>query len=138
MADVPVTTELTEAEETLLDVLLQPENINLPVTKLCEKSGINTATYYRAFKKDHFVRRLQDEAVVLIHGSVIPILHKAKENALKDIPSSHHWAKILLEMSGMYVPNKAANVKTDVKIIINVPRPVGAATVIDVTPGKDS
>jgi Helix-turn-helix of insertion element transposase len=126
---------LTTSEEKLLEFLATPESVGMTVTAICDGVGITTNTYYRAFKKEHFVRQLQDEAVGLVQSSVLPVLLKAKENALSDKPNNFHWAKMLLEMSGLYVPSKAAQVKADVRVIINMPRPGATETkTIDIEP----
>lgn len=128
---------LTASETVLLEYLSTPESVNQTVIAICEHCAITTQTYYRAFKKDWFIQRLHDEAVGLVHSSVLPILHKAKENAIGPLPTSHHWARMLLEMSGIYSPSKSAQVKTDIKVIINMPRPDGASKIIDITPTEE-
>lgn len=125
---------LTKSEERLLAELRKPTAIGLPVTQICERAEVDEATYYRAFKKEHFLRKVHDECVTVVHSSLLPILNTAAKLAQQGtLPASHHWAKILLEMSGLYVPNKAAQVKSEIKIMINVPRPGGEGQVIDVS-----
>jgi hypothetical protein len=124
---------LTTSEEKLLEFLSTPESVGMTVTAISDRVNITTNTYYRAFKKEHFVRQLQDEAVGLVHSAVLPVLLKAKENALSDKPNNFHWAKMLLEMSGLYVANKSAQVKADIRVVINMPRPGGSeGKVIDI------
>ncbi len=131
--------ELTAKEEQLLATLRNDAVSMLPVTKICDVAGIDTSTYYRAFKKEHFVRRVHDECVGLIHSSIIPILHTARAQAVLGDKNAHHWAKMLLEMSGLYVPKREAQVKAEIKLVFNVPRPEGIdGAVIDITSEESS
>jgi hypothetical protein len=132
--DVP---SLTPSETLLLEFLGTPDSVGMSVMAICDKLQITTATYYRAFKKDYFVRQLQDVAVGIVHSAVLPVLHKAKEEALGGARNNFHWAKMLMEMSGLYIPSKAAQVKADIQVIINMPRPDGQAKVINMGPVQE-
>lgn len=120
---------LTKSEALLVQQLRNPASCAMTVRAICDAAGVTTATYYRAFKKEPFVRKVHDECVGIVQSSVLPLLQTARRLAVEgNLPTSHHWAKMLLEMSGLYVPNKAAQIKAQINFIFNVDRP-GASTV---------
>lgn len=133
--DITEKSKLTQKEEDLLETLQDPKVCGLPVTHICDAAKIDTSTYYRAFKKEAFVQRVHDECVGIIHSSILPIIHAAKNAAINDGKNAHHWARMLLEMSGLYIPKKEAQVKAEIKLIFNIPRPGEVeGKIIDVTP----
>jgi hypothetical protein len=117
-------TDLTKSEIALIKQLRLPASAAMTVTAICEAAGVSTVSYYRAFKKDYFVKKVHDECLGVVQSAVLPIIQTAKRIAADGaLPSSHHWAKMVLEMSGMYVPNKGMQIKSEINFIFNVPRP---------------
>lgn len=135
---IQAVSKLTSKEERLLEVLVKAETSKLNVIQICEEAKVDTSTYYRAFKKDYFVARIHDECVGLVHSSVLPVLHHARAAAILGEKNSHHWGRILLEMSGLYIPKKEAQVKAEIKLIFEVPRPgMDESKIIEINPKKD-
>lgn len=127
-----MTVTLTPNEQRLLEVLRKPEAATMSTVDICKAAGLNESTYYRAFKRPDFVKAVQAECLSLYQAAMLPVTHRTIQSALTD--KSHHWARMVQEMTGLYTPNREANVKTPVQVIFNFGRPDSDNKVIDVTP----
>lgn len=109
---------LSDGESALLHVLRRKESASLPVSEICKKAGIDESTYYRAFKKPDFNKVVAQECMGLVQASLLPTLHTVVAQAIEG--KSHHWARILLEMGGVYTPNKESKAPTEIKFVVNL------------------
>jgi hypothetical protein len=98
---------LTRAEQTLLEALLNPENRIKSVTDICKAAKVDRATYYRAFAKPNFVALYNKRSVDLVKQSVASILNTFVREAQR---GSFQHGKVVLEMAGLYTE------KSDVKL----------------------
>ena len=93
----------TPAEERLLLVLANPENIGKTVTDLCNLAEISRKHYYEMFKKPDFVACQEKFAKDLIKQAVNPIITACIKEAKN---GSFQHAKLLMEMGQMYTPKQ--------------------------------
>lgn len=108
--------EPTTAEEKLLQVLANPENIGLTITDICNLADVSRKTYYEAFKKPEFVALHDKLCKDLVKQSLTPIVNAFITEAKK---GSYNHGKILLEMGGLYtnkqeIDNINTNINNDV------------------------
>ena len=97
----------TDAENKLLEVMLNPENRFLSKTATCEKAGINRTTYYRIFSKPEFVAYYKKKALDLVDQAVVPIINTFNKLA---IAGSFQHGKAVLDMARM--SNDTLKIKT--------------------------
>lgn len=91
--------ELSAERRRLLNVLVDPVNLTIPVTKRCELAKINRSTYYEAIKDSKFLNILQEECGGVIETAVPALIKKAILQAAKG--DFKFWAA-LMEMAGRY------------------------------------
>lgn len=103
---------LTVAEEKLLEVLLNPENIGKTVTEKCQIADISRDSYYRIIRKPEFVKVLNCSAVDLIKDKVSEIIESAIKYAVSDY-RCHQDRRMLLSMLGVYKEESNINLSTD-------------------------
>lgn len=98
---------LTNAENSLLEALLNPENRMKSVTEICKLAKIERVTYYRAFQKPEFVEIYKSRSVDLVKQNVASVLNTFVREAQR---GSFQHGKVILEMAGLYAE------KSDVKV----------------------
>ncbi|MHB8061268.1 MAG: phBC6A51 family helix-turn-helix protein [Ruminiclostridium sp.] len=97
----------TKAEESLLDIMLSPENRMKSVADICKLAKVDRATYYRAFQKPEFVEIYNKRSVDLVKQSVASVLNTFVREAQR---GSFQHGKVLLEMAGVYTEKSDVNV----------------------------
>jgi hypothetical protein len=107
---------LTNAEQILLEVLLNPENRMKSVTEVCKLAKIERMTYYRAFQKPEFVEIYKSRSMDLVKQSLASILNTFVREAQR---GSIQHGKVLLEMTGIY--SESSNVKLSGTVNMNNP-----------------
>lgn len=110
-------TELTDGENVLLEVLLNPLYKNKTVTEICKAADVSRPIYYTAFKKDHFVRKYESMSKELLKQSLAPVVNAFIEEAKK---GSYHHGKAILEMAGLYQENLNVTANVKVKIVDDI------------------
>jgi hypothetical protein len=92
-------TGLTDTEEKLLEVMLNPENRMKSITDICNMAKISRMTYYRAFKKPEFTEVYNNKSKDLIKQAVAPVINTFIREAQR---GSFQHGKVILEMAGIY------------------------------------
>ena len=106
----------TTAELRILEVLSNPDNILLSITKKAELADISRLTWYKAFAKPGFVNLISDTAIGLIRGRAIELVNASFREAKR---GSFADRKMLLEVAKIYqgVPTHQTNIQVNVKPI---------------------
>ena len=94
---------VTNAEEKLLDVLLNPEYRFKNVTEICGIARIDRKTYYNAFNKPEFVAYFKKESYRLVDHNLAALINTCIWKALRGHAT---FTKMVLTMAGVY-PGKA-------------------------------
>ena len=102
---------LTESEQKLLDVLLNPEYRMKSIKDLCLIAQISRATYYRAFEKPEFQALYKQKSRDLVDQSIAPVLNTFVREALR---GSFPHGKVILEMAGLYSEKSTLEVTGEV------------------------
>lgn len=92
-------TGLTDTEEKLLEVMLNPENRMKSITDICNMAKISRMTYYRAFEKPEFTEVYNNKSKDLIKQAVAPVINTFIREAQR---GSFQHGKVILEMAGIY------------------------------------
>ncbi len=92
---------MTDCEQKLLEVLVNPEHHGLNVLEKCQIANISRDTYYRLIKKPEFIKILTDMSFDLIKSRISEIVNATISHALKD-PKCHSDRKMLLELINVY------------------------------------
>lgn len=90
----------TAAEKKLLEVLINPANIELSVTKLCNLANISRKKYYDAMSKEEFRELVNATTLDLIKGKASNVLNATYLHSLGE--KGHQDRKLLLIMMGLY------------------------------------
>lgn len=101
----------TTAEKKLLEVLMEPENYTIPISKLCEKAGIGRNTYYHMCKKPEFIKK-RNEILDNIFKSFVPEVKKAAVKYAINNAKNFQDRKMILEMTGEYKPSQDINLNS--------------------------
>jgi hypothetical protein len=96
----------TNAEEKLLEVLLNPESQRKSVTDICAMADCDRGTYYNAFNKPEFVALYKKKTSNLIKGSVSQIVNAFVQQAKR---GSFTHGKVILDMSKMFDDSKGTD-----------------------------
>ncbi len=99
----------TEAEERLLDALLDPASRMLSVLDICRKAKVGKDTYYRAFAKPEFRALYHKCSLELISHKVAPVVNALVKEASRG--SAPH-IKMALEIAGIYVEKQEVVTET--------------------------
>jgi hypothetical protein len=91
--------QFTEAEQKLLDVLLNPDYRMKSIKEICAIAAIGRTTYYAAFKKPEFQALYKAQSRALVDQSIAPVLNTFVREALR---GSFQHGKVILEMAGLY------------------------------------
>lgn len=91
----------TEAEEKLLEVLLDPDHRHKKKAELCRLAGICRQTYYDAFAKPEFVALYEERTKALVRPAIAPIINAYIKEA---VGGSIQHGNVLLDMAGIYTP----------------------------------
>lgn len=89
----------SNAEQKLLDVLMDPSNRMKSVTEICQLAGICRDTHYRAFARPEFVSLYKEMSLKVVRSAVAPVINAFVREAQR---GSFQHGKILLEMADMY------------------------------------
>ncbi len=108
---------LTEKENNLLEVLLNPEYRMKSITDICKIAKCSRQTYYEAFAKPGFVKIYEEKSKDLIKQSIAPVLNTFVREALR---GSFQHGKVLLEMAGLYTEKENINLNLGVQIIDDI------------------
>ncbi|MFT4146415.1 MAG: phBC6A51 family helix-turn-helix protein [Mobilitalea sp.] len=98
---------LTNEEQTLLEVMLNPESRMKSVTEICKLAKIERATYYKAFQKPEFVEIYKQKSIDMVKQSAASILNTFIQEAQQ---GSFRHGKVILEMAGLYAEKSNINV----------------------------
>jgi hypothetical protein len=90
---------VTKAEQSLLETLLNPENRMKSVVDICKIAKVDRATYYRAFQKTGFVELYKQRSKELVDQSVASVINTFIREAQR---GSFQHGKVILEMAGIY------------------------------------
>lgn len=93
----------TPAEERLLEVLLNPDNLGKTVTEKCNLAKIARNTYYDIMKKPEFVKLQNSLAINLIRDKVSDVLQASVKCATTSGARGFQDRRMLLEMFGVVV-----------------------------------
>lgn len=109
---------LTEKEQILLEVMLNPEYRMKSITDICSIAKCDRATYYRAFAKKEFTEEYNAKSKELIKQSVAPVINTFIREAQR---GSFQHGKVILEMAGIYtesskVESKVTSDNTNINI----------------------
>lgn len=108
--------QLTESEEKLLDVLLNPDYRMKSVKEVCSLAQIGRTTYYAAFNKPEFKALYKAKSRELVDNAVAPVLNTFVREALR---GSFQHGKVILEMAGLYSEKQQIDINTDININLN-------------------
>jgi hypothetical protein len=92
----------TKVEMSLLEVLLNPDNIGIDITDICKLAGVSRQTYYNSLKKADFIKYKNELTIDMLKGIVQNVVNATYKFATTD-SNCHADRKILLTMSGLYV-----------------------------------
>jgi hypothetical protein len=105
----------TNAEQKLLDVMLDPNNRLLNVTDTCTLAEISRKTYYDSFKRQEFVDLVHTTSLELVKQHAIELVMIGLRYAREG--SSQHW-KVLMEMGKLY--NEKRALEQEDNVIVSV------------------
>jgi hypothetical protein len=108
--------EPTNAEQKILEVLLDPNNRFLPVTKICQLAEVSRATYYEAFKKPEFVALVKKTSREMVDRHLMPVMNAFVKEAIR---GSYNHGKVILEMAGLYTERQEITGKDGGPIQLN-------------------
>lgn len=108
--------ELTENEQRLLEVLLNPDYRMKSITDLCNVAKISRMAYYRAFEKPEFKALYKQKSKELVENAVAPVLNTFVREALR---GSFQHGKVILEMAGLYSEKLQVDNNIDININLN-------------------
>ena len=101
--------EPTPAEQRLLQVLLDPDNIGKSVTEKCRLADVSRDIYYKAMQKEGFIRLKNRLTYDLLKANIDEVLRATFKYALNNA-KNHADRKLLLEMYGWYIDKKNVEV----------------------------
>jgi len=102
--------ELTRQEKSLIDAFLDPENVRLNITQICDKAGISTVTYRNAISRKGFRDHLNDaKSKLLDNPRILQAINNLIEKAKKD-KNAAPYLKILLQLTGDLIERKESKV----------------------------
>ncbi len=110
----------TNAEQKLLEVMLDQQYRMEKVTKMCKLAGIARQTYYDCFNKPEFVAHYKEESHHLVYRSLAQLINTLIYKALR---GNATYTKMLLTMTGDYpgkmtFPNCHGNSQSPLKVIM--------------------
>ena len=111
--DLEIVQCLTNAEQNLLEALLNPENRMKSVADICKAAKVDRSTYYRAFQKPEFVVIYNKQSLDLVKHNVASVLNTFVREAQR---GSFQHGKVILEMAGLYAEKSDVKVSGTVKI----------------------
>lgn len=91
----------TAAEKRLLEALVNPENIGMSVTRVCNLANVSRNKYYDAMKKPQFQELVKTTTLELVKGKIGEVLNATYIYSLGE--KGHQDRKVLLTMAGLYV-----------------------------------
>lgn len=104
----------TAAEKRLLETLVNPNSVGLPVQDLCNLANISRNTYYKTMKKPDFVKLVNETTLDLIKGKVSDVLNASYTFALTE--KGFQDRKILLQMAGLLVEKTETEVTGNLNV----------------------
>ena len=108
---------LTDAENKLMEVLLNPDNREKTITDICKVANISRYTYYASFKKPEFKRAYEQNCKELLEESLAPVINAFIKEAKK---GSYYHGKTILEMAGMHTDKLSVSADVKVKIVDDI------------------
>lgn len=98
---------LSEAGRQLLDVVVDPANRTLSITKQCERAGISRDSYYRLWKQPEFQIAYRELCQTTCLSQALSAMQAlCKQAAFGDTAA----IKMVLEMAGIYQPQATLNI----------------------------
>jgi hypothetical protein len=116
MLQTVTTYEMTDAEQKLLEALLNPDYRMKSITELCNVAKISRMAYYRAMGKPEFKALYKQKTKELVENSIAPVLNTFVREALR---GSFQHGKVILEMAGLYSEKTQIDVTGTVEHLIN-------------------
>lgn len=104
----------TAAEKRLLEALVNPNSVGLPVQDLCNLANISRNTYYKTMRNSDFVKLVNDTTLDLIKGKVSDVLNASYTFALTE--KGFQDRKILLQMAGLLVEKTETEVTGNLNV----------------------
>lgn len=92
----------TVHETRILEVLMNPDNVGIDITSLCELAETSRQTYYKAMKKPEFIKYKNELVIDILKAKVQDVVNATYKFATTD-STCHSDRKILLTMAGLYV-----------------------------------
>lgn len=105
----------TPAEERLLEILLNPDNLGKTIVEKCNLAKIARNTYYEIMKKPEFVKLQNSLAVDMIRDKVSDVLAASVKVATTSGARGFQDRQMLLRMYGLDVKEDENRV-----IIVNI------------------
>ncbi|OPY59166.1 MAG: hypothetical protein A4E55_00383 [Pelotomaculum sp. PtaU1.Bin035] len=90
---------LTQKEENLIEVMLDPANRMKSITDICKLANCSRVTYYEAFNKPGFVKIYKERSIALAEKYLGSVMNAFVREAAR---GSFQHGKVLLEMAGAY------------------------------------
>lgn len=104
----------TPAENRLLNVVLDTDNVGKNVTELCNLAGISRNKYYEAMHNEQFKELITETSVDLIKGRLGDVINATIKYSLEE--KGHQDRKMLLTMAGLYKDKQDINTTGDIGI----------------------
>lgn len=102
----------------LMNTMLNPDNMDLPVRRICSIARVSPQTYYRATEDEGFMKEYRKRSKALIGPSVGLIINKLIDQAQAgDVRA----IRLALEMDGMFVPEQKLTGDPDKPIPLDIP-----------------
>ena len=90
--------KLSNGQERLLTVMINPENVFKTVTEVCKLADISRTSYYKIMAKPKFVKRLEQEGYNIVKSALLPVVNTFKKEAIN---GSYKHGEAILKMGGM-------------------------------------
>lgn len=110
---------LTPAREKILEALLNPEFLGLSITEKCNLIGISRNCWYKAIKDQSFMSLVKKTNIDLIKESAHEIIAASKKVAINSGARGFNDRRMLLEMSGYYVPKSEVNGEFNLRALLD-------------------
>lgn len=108
------TFRLTPVSRRLYRELINPDNVGLTVSELCDKAKVSRETYYQRMRDDEFVRKVRKEQSNLIKANIGNVLNATYKYALEE--KGHQDRKMLLTWAGEYADKTETKIEGEVDI----------------------
>jgi hypothetical protein len=112
--------KLTRGEVAVLRVLMDPSNAEKTDIDRMKLAGVGNDTWYRVVRDPYIQRKQREMAQEYIRSAVAPMLKQSIQVATSEKRDGFNDRKLLLEMSGFYVPRQQIDHTTAGQPIVGV------------------